>query len=287
MRIDVVKPLLLVWWLVQAIEAREDDDPPEQFKICTGQLLEQETWSCPDVTAAKCAKTYTSVGGGSFAQCGPEGKLCLQSVFCDTTTTTTLPGFVMLDDDGRWLKINQWTQGMYERQSNAYGTVRTSGPGDGKMDDNLINQLMMANKLLGPGTGLKYNVFKVTSKEASWALYIRVKDRNYTDTRKGFDFVRYSAYQFVGEAMPRNLDTGYKDLNVGGVFDSYHWGGHQTCNRYFMGHDSVDDCYWADGGRNTNKRCFSGGYYCHNQFRNDHCPLTNVQMYLKLADKSG
>ena len=54
-----------------------------------------------------------------------------------------------------------------------------------------------------------------------------------------------------------------------------------------MGHDSVDDCYWADGGRNTNKRCFSGGYYCHNKFRNDHCPLTNVQMYLKLADKSG
>ena len=53
-----------------------------------------------------------------------------------------------------------------------------------------------------------------------------------------------------------------------------------------MGHDSADDCYHADGGRNTNKRCFSGGWYCHNQLRKDHPPLTNVQIFLKLVEKS-
>ncbi|CAE7270612.1 unnamed protein product [Symbiodinium pilosum] len=248
--------------------------------------MDEEAWSCPDVSADKCANTYTAAGGGAYMQCGVEGKLCLQAVFCDTTTTTTLPGFVLIDDDGRWVKINQWTQGLYERQSNAYGTVRTSGPGDGKLDDSLINDLMMANKLRGPASGHLFSVFKVTAKEANLAYYIRVRDRNYTDTRRNFDFPRYSAYQFVGDRMPKNLDTGYKDLNVG-ILDAYHFGGRQSCNRFFMGHDSVDDCYWADGGRNTNKRCFSGGYYCHNKFRNDHCPLTNVQMYLKLADKSG
>ena len=28
----------------------------------------KETWSCPDVTADKCASTYTAVGGGAYMQ---------------------------------------------------------------------------------------------------------------------------------------------------------------------------------------------------------------------------
>ncbi|CAE7402583.1 unnamed protein product [Symbiodinium necroappetens] len=275
---------LVVFWLAFLVQAREEDEPPEQFKICTGRLEEEETWSCPDVTADKCATTYTAVGGGAYMQCGRDGKLCLHSSFCDTTTTTTLPGFVLIDDDGLWVKINQWTQGLYERQSNAYGTVRTSGPGDGKLDDGVINALMMANKLRGP-SGNTYNVFKVTAKEASLAYYLRVKDRNYTDTKRNFDFRRYSTYQAIGDRMPQNLETGYKDLNIAGIFDAYHFGARQSCNRYFMGHDSHDDCYKADGGRNTNKRCFSGGYYCHNKLRRHHPPLLNVQMFLKIAEK--
>mmetsp|Transcript_97397 Transcript_97397/g.135370 ORF Transcript_97397/g.135370 Transcript_97397/m.135370 type:complete len:284 (+) Transcript_97397:73-924(+) len=275
---------LVVFWLALLVQAREEDEPPEQFKICTGRLEEEETWSCPDVTADKCASTYTAVGGGAYMQCGRDGKLCLHSAFCDTTTTTTLPGFVLIDDDGLWVKINQWSQGLYERQSNAYGTVRTSGPGDGKLDDGVINALMIANKLRGT-SGNIYNIFKVTAKEASLAYYLRVKDRNYTDTKRNFDFRRYSTYQAIGDRMPQNLETGYKDLNVGGIFDAYYFGARQSCNRYFMGHDSWDDCYLADGGRNTNKRCFSGGYYCHNKLRPHHPPLLNVQMFLKIAEK--
>lgn len=55
-------------------------------------------------------------------------------------------GHVHMDADGtKWLKINQWTGGMYEKNTEAYGTVRTAGPGDGKLADTVINIAMIYN----------------------------------------------------------------------------------------------------------------------------------------------
>eukprot|EP00437_Effrenium_voratum_P039654 CAMPEP_0181482898 /NCGR_PEP_ID=MMETSP1110-20121109/45120_1 /TAXON_ID=174948 /ORGANISM="Symbiodinium sp., Strain CCMP421" /LENGTH=265 /DNA_ID=CAMNT_0023608547 /DNA_START=71 /DNA_END=864 /DNA_ORIENTATION=+ len=260
----------LIFLALGALHVKARDDPKEVLQQCTGRLEEKETFACPDITKDYCAKTYTAAGGGAHMQCGLDGNLCLNNAFCETTTTTTLPGYVLVDDDGRWVKINQWSQGVYERQTNAYGTVRTSGPGDGKLDDKVINELMAANLLRAP-SGEKYNVFKVTAKEAGESYYIRVKGKKYIDTVRNFNFPRHSAYQYLGEHMPDNMDRDYKDL-VFNCFDAYHHGARESCNRFFMCHDSSDDCYKADLGTNTNKRCFSGGHYCRNALREHHPP---------------
>ena len=40
-------------------------------------------------------------------------------------TLCQLPGFVLIDDDGLWVKINQWSQGLYERRGRHAAVCRS------------------------------------------------------------------------------------------------------------------------------------------------------------------
>eukprot|EP00438_Fugacium_kawagutii_P034200 Skav233198 [mRNA] locus=scaffold24:408862:413162:- [translate_table: standard] len=192
----------------------------------------------------------------------------------------------------KWLKINQWKGGMYERNTEAYGTVLTAGPGDGKLADTEITKAISMNADWGA------NYYKVTSSQASENLYIKTLfSYVYDDSKPRFGFPADPAllmhtltwtghilkwtYQTVATAMPTQ-QTHWHNLWNKEMFES--WGFRkqdQSCNRWFMGHDG-DECYKWDHSGNTNKRCFSGGLSCKDGAWTDHAPLKNIQMYLRI-----
>eukprot|EP00438_Fugacium_kawagutii_P034198 Skav233196 [mRNA] locus=scaffold24:383286:393352:- [translate_table: standard] len=169
---------------------------------------------------------------------------------------------------------------MYEMNTEAYGTVQTEGPGDGKLADTVISKAMSYNTEGGA------NFFKVTSAKASENLYIKtVGVSRYVDTmpRFGFPADRAGKYAFrwTYQNVATSLPTHWHNLWIKKVFDT--WGFRhkdQSCNRWIMGYDG--ECYHFDGGPNTNKRCFSGGALCSDGAWPHHTPFKNIQMYLKI-----
>lgn len=183
------------------------------------------------------------------------------------------------DSSGKkWMKINQWTGGKYQMNVNEYGTVSTSGPGNGKFSDAKILELMKENKF---ADGFCY--FKVTSSSVSNHLYIKTSRMRYKDNEKSFGWGTGAGqtYQALGTQQPNHFST---LMQAGGywIIDAYHAGAGQSCSRFFLGWTDKDDCYHWDHASHSVYRCFSGGQQCQIGNMNHHPMLQDIQMYLRI-----
>eukprot|EP00438_Fugacium_kawagutii_P034197 Skav233195 [mRNA] locus=scaffold24:371559:377586:- [translate_table: standard] len=187
-------------------------------------------------------------------------------------------GHVDEDADGtEWVKINQWTGGMYVKNREAYGTTHTAGPGDGKLADTVITEALSFSAKEG------INYFKVTSGRASKNLYMKTQNAAvYDDSKLRFGLPENSAGKGTQLNVAMSLPATFYNLFLNKRIDVWGFKHDQSCNRYFMEIHNGDECYYGDGGGNTNKRCFSGGASCKDGVWTHHAPLRNIRMYLRI-----